>query len=84
MITADVEALAHKYCDQGVPVEFEHYSLSHTDAFVPFAAEAIPYLTERLAGIAAPPSNCSSIPVGASIAPIPVPAPPKHRGHHKK
>jgi len=84
MITADVEALAHKYCEQGVPVEFEHYNLSHTDAFVPFAAEAIPYLTERLAGITPPPSNCSSIPAGASIAPIPVPAAPKHRRHHKR
>jgi hypothetical protein len=83
MITADVEALAHKYCEQGVPIEFEHYSLSHTDAFVPFAAEAVPYLTERLAGLTAPPSNCSTIPVGASIAPIPVPAVHKHSRHEK-
>jgi pimeloyl-ACP methyl ester carboxylesterase len=73
MITADVEALAHEYCQRGVPVEFQQYDhLDHVEAFVPFITYAVSYLTDRLNGLPAP-SDCSSIGPGNSIAPQPVP-----------
>jgi hypothetical protein len=75
MVAADVQALAHEYCTEGVPVEFEEYQgQSHTDAAIPFEAEAVPYLTARLNGSPAP-SNCSSVGTGDSIAPLPIPCP---------
>jgi hypothetical protein len=84
MITADVEALAHEYCEHGVPVDFSTYNLTHVDAFVPFAAQAIPWITSRLLGLTAPIQDCSTIPVGDSLAPIPVPAAHQRRRHHHR
>ncbi len=75
MVAADVQALAHEYCGQGVPVQFTEYQgASHTDAAVPFEAAALPYLTERFAGIS-PPSSCGTLAAGNSLAPLPVPCP---------
>ncbi|HEY3951948.1 MAG TPA: lipase family protein [Streptosporangiaceae bacterium] len=73
MVAADVQALAHEYCQQGVPVSFDEYSgLEHTEAAVPFEAHALTFLTSLFLGL--PPSNgCSSIGPGASIAPLPMP-----------
>jgi hypothetical protein len=73
MVAADVQALAHEYCQQGVPVTFDEYSgLEHTEAAVPFEAHALTFLTSLFLGL--PPSNgCSSIGPGASIAPLPMP-----------
>jgi pimeloyl-ACP methyl ester carboxylesterase len=72
MIAGDVEALAHEYCQRGLSVEFQQYaSLTHTEAFVPFIAYAVPYLTTRLLGLPAA-SNCASIGPGNSLAPLPV------------
>ena len=69
MITADVEALAHRYCGDGVPVEFQEYrGIDHGDSDDLFMPEAALYLTALLAGLPAP-SNCASIPAGDSIAP---------------
>jgi fermentation-respiration switch protein FrsA (DUF1100 family) len=84
MITADVQELAHEYCQRGVPVEFEAYKgLAHVEAFAPFVTYAIPYLTQRLAGISAP-TNCSTIAAGDSLAPLPVPPAPAAAKHAKK
>jgi len=69
MITADVEALAYKYCSKGIPVEFQEIKgIDHSDSDDLFIPEAVAYLTARLVGLPAP-SDCASIPVGDSIAP---------------
>lgn len=74
MVAADVEALAHEYCQQGVPVTFSEYqNLDHTEAAVPFESTALAFLESRLAGAPAP-NGCSSIPGGNSLAPLPIPA----------
>jgi hypothetical protein len=73
MVAGDVEALAHEYCQQGVPVTFDEYSgLEHTEAAVPFETHAMTFLTSLFLGL--PPNNgCSSIGPGTSIAPLPKP-----------
>jgi hypothetical protein len=73
MVAGDVEALAHEYCQQGVPVTFDEYSgLQHTEAAVPFETHAMTFLTNLFLGL--PPANgCSSIGPGTSIAPLPKP-----------
>jgi acetyl esterase/lipase len=87
MIAADVEALAHAYCQRGVPVEFQKYTgLDHAEAIPTFFVEGIAFVTNRLAGGAVH-NGCSSIPVGTSLAPLPVPSsrtkakPKRHRKH---
>lgn len=73
MVTADVQGLAHQYCGQGVDVQYSQYDgLTHGDAFPPFEAQALVFLTERFAG-GPTHSNCATIPVGNSLAPMPVP-----------
>ena len=73
MIAGDVEALAHEYCKQGVPVTFDEYpGLPHTEAAAPFETDAMTFLENLFAG--QPASNgCSSIGPGTSIAPLPWP-----------
>jgi hypothetical protein len=73
MVAGDVEALAHEYCKQGLPVTFDEYNgLDHTDAAVPFMGDATTFLENLFAGL--PASNgCSSIGKGTSIAPLPKP-----------
>ncbi|MGH3156056.1 MAG: lipase family protein [Streptosporangiaceae bacterium] len=74
MVAGDVEALAHEYCQQGVPVTFDEYSgLEHTEAAVPFEVDAMTFLTNLFAG-GAPSNGCSSIGPGTSIAPLPPPS----------
>ena len=42
MVAADVEALAHEYCQQGVPVEFTEYqNLDHEESIAPFESGAL-------------------------------------------
>ena len=73
MVAADVEALAHEYCTQGVPVSFSEYdNLDHTEAAVPFESAALLFLEARFAG-APPPNGCAAIGVGNSLAPLPIP-----------
>jgi hypothetical protein len=76
-----VEALAHEYCTQGVPVTFSEYSgLSHEEAIAPFESTALSFLEARFAGGPAP-NGCASIGAGNSLAPLPVaPAPPGSSG----
>lgn len=80
MVTADDQALAHTYCERGVPVQFHVYSGDdHTQAAVPFEVGAATFLSQRLAGL--PVANgCASIAAGNSLAPVPI---PRHRRRHR-
>jgi hypothetical protein len=74
MIDGDVEALAHQYCQDGVPVTFDVYDgLAHADAAVPFEADAISFLEGLFLGLPAP-NGCGSIGQGNSLAPLPQPS----------
>jgi hypothetical protein len=73
MVTGDVEGLAHEYCGRGVDVTYQEYAgLTHGEAFPPFEAQALHYLTERFAGLPTH-SNCAGIGPGNSLAPTPIP-----------
>jgi len=73
MIDGDVQALAHEYCQRGVPVTFTVYpGLPHSDAAVPFEAQALAFLEGQFNGAAAP-NGCASIGQGNSLAPLPQP-----------
>jgi Secretory lipase len=74
MVTKDVEALAHTYCQRGLSVELHVYDGDdHTNAAIAFLPTAGTWLSERLNG--APVQNgCSSIPAGNALTPVP-PAP---------
>lgn len=73
MIAADDEALAHEYCQRGVPVQFNVYrGDDHTEAAIPFEVGALAFLNERLDGL--PVANgCSSIAAGNALSPVPLP-----------
>jgi hypothetical protein len=74
MIDGDVEALAHEYCQRGVPVTFSVYpGLPHSDAAVPFEAQALTFLEGQFNGAPAP-NGCASIGPGNSLAPLPQPS----------
>jgi outer membrane lipoprotein SlyB len=73
MVVADVEALAHEYCGQGVGVQLNVYQGDdHQEAAVQFEPAAVTFLEARFAGVPFV-SGCASIPAGDSIAPLPVP-----------
>ncbi len=72
MVAADVQALAHTYCQRGVSVQFNEYKNDdHTAAAIPFEAGAVQFITERLNGLAVS-NGCSSIGPANSLAPLPV------------
>ncbi len=74
MIAGDVEALSHEYCQRGVPVTFSVYPLlPHSDAAVPFEAQALSFLESQFNGHA-PANGCAAIGPGNSLAPLPQPA----------
>lgn len=61
MVARDVESLAHHYCQEAVPVQFQEYhGASHVDAGAFFEPQTGPFLQERLAGLPFV-SNCSSL-----------------------
>jgi len=67
MITADVEGLAHEYCERGVAVTYSEYpGLSHSDAFFPFEAQAAQFLADRFTGVPAG-SNCAVVGSGNAL-----------------
>src|SRR4051812_30726399 len=78
MIAQDVEALAHEYCGEGLPVQFTEFSgAKHTEAGIQFFPQAMQFLGERFAG--APfAGNCAQIGPGNSLAPLKV----RKRHHH--
>lgn len=73
MILGDEQALAHEYCQRGVPVSFDIYPLLiHSQAAIPFEAHALTFLENLLNG-GSPGNQCGSIPAGNSLAPLPPP-----------
>lgn len=74
MIVADEEALGHLYCTEGVSTTFDLIpGLDHQDAAIPFEVTALAYLENLFNGGSAS-NNCSSIPNGNSLAPLPTPS----------
>jgi hypothetical protein len=70
MVTKDVEALAHEYCGQGVPLQYSVLSNStHEQAAVEFEPQATAFLAERFAGVPFS-DNCASVGPGNDISPI--------------
>jgi hypothetical protein len=70
MVARDVQALAHQYCRQGVPVELHVYDGAvHTEAALHYEAPAVAFLLARFLGVPAS-GNCASIPRGNSLAPL--------------
>jgi hypothetical protein len=73
MISADVEALAHRYCQAGVPVQYTRYpSSDHTLGIPQFEAEAIAFLQARFNGIPMA-GNCGSLSPRSALKPLPLP-----------
>jgi hypothetical protein len=73
MVTADVEALAHEYCSQGVGVDLAVYEgADHDEAALAFEPPAVAFLEARFAGVPFV-SGCALVPTGDSIAPLPHP-----------
>lgn len=70
MVTGDVEALAHEYCGQNVPILFETYPQSaHTQAGGIFEPNAVSFLVARFAGVPMV-DNCATVGEGNSLAPL--------------
>jgi hypothetical protein len=70
MIAGDVRSLARQWCGDGLSVKFTEYQhLGHIEGAGPWLPEALAWLTERFAGVAAP-QNCSEIAPGNSLAPM--------------
>ena len=64
MVTGDVRALAHRYCDAGQPVTYHEYKAPfHVPGFLPFYLEGTGWLLDRFNGKPAP-SDCATIPQG--------------------
>ena len=81
MVVKDVQALAHEYCSEGVPVQLNVYQgAEHSVAGLQFFPAAFSYLAARFAGQPAT-SNCADIPVGNSLAPLKIRR--KHKHHHR-
>jgi hypothetical protein len=81
MIVKDVQALAHQYCGQGVPVQLKVYQgAAHSEAGLQFFPEAMAFLGQRFAGVPFT-GNCSEIPRGSSLAPLKLRK--KHHHHHQ-
>lgn len=70
MIVKDVQALAHQYCSQGVPIQMQVVDRAdHTNAGLAFFALGQAWLLQRMLGV--PMINgCGSIPAGNSLAPV--------------
>ena len=73
MIAGDVRTLAREYCAKGVKVYYEQYDeLSHIWSVPIWLLNSIAWIRHRFAGLP-PPENCSSIPEGNPLTPIPTP-----------
>jgi hypothetical protein len=73
MVAADDQALAHTYCERGLSVQFNEYKGDdHESAALAFLPAALPFIAERLNGVAVT-NGCASIGAGNSLAPLPVP-----------
>jgi hypothetical protein len=73
MIAGDVRTLARDYCARGSKVYYEQYdALSHIWSVPIWLLNSIGWIKQRFAGLPAP-ENCSSIPIGNPLGPIPTP-----------
>ncbi|MGA9491555.1 MAG: lipase family protein [Mycobacterium sp.] len=73
MIAGDVRTLARDYCARGTKVHYEQYdALSHIWSVPIWLLDSIAWIKQRFAGVPAP-DNCSSIPKGNPLTPIPTP-----------
>jgi hypothetical protein len=73
MIDGDVEALAHEYCQRGVPVTFTVYpGPPDSDAAGPFGRRHWSSSRRQFNGAA--PNGCTSIGQSNSLVPLPQPA----------
>jgi len=73
MVTGDVEALAHEYCQDGVAVRLAVYNgFDHEESALLFEPAALRFLEARFAGVPFV-SGCASIPPGNSLRPLPMP-----------
>jgi hypothetical protein len=73
MIAGDVRTLALSYCAKGTAVLYEEYeTASHITSVPLWLLNSGGWIRDRFAGKPAP-QNCSSIPPGNSLDPIPVP-----------
>jgi len=61
MSAVDVKALARRYCNEGVPVDYQEYlGASHEEAAAFFEPQTGPFLQDRFAG--APfVNNCATL-----------------------
>jgi hypothetical protein len=72
MVSKDVEALAHEYCRQGVPVDFlEERGADHTTAAIPFEAVLGPAQIQAWFAGLPPVNDCMLVGRGNSLAPLP-------------
>jgi acetyl esterase/lipase len=72
MVSKDVEALAHEYCQQGVAVDFvEEYGAGHTEAAIPFEAVLGPAQIQAWFAGLTPVNDCLLVGRGNSLAPLP-------------
>ena len=68
----DVQALAHEYCRQGVPVDFlEERGADHTTAAIPFEAVLGPAQIQAWFAGLPPVNDCMLVGRGNSLAPLP-------------
>ncbi|MCZ9635239.1 lipase family protein [Rhodococcus sp. BH5] len=81
MVADDVAALANRYCDAGLAVQYDQYdTLSHVPSAALWLPGAVEWLVNRFNGAPAP-TNCGRIAPGNSLAPQQIaptgnPAPP--------
>lgn len=69
MIAGDVQALARKYCDSGVPIQYDQYDLaSHIIGGGVWLPGALKWIFDRFADSPLP-NNCNTIPVGNDMRP---------------
>ena len=72
MVTKDVEALAHEYCGQGVPLQYQEIAnTTHEQAAVVFEGLASTFIAERFNGVPFV-SGCASVGQGNDISPLSV------------
>ena len=77
MISADIEALAHRYCKAGVQVQYTNYPLSDHVIGIPlFEAEAIAFLQSRFNGVPMR-GNCATLSPRSALKPLPLPPLPE-------
>lgn len=69
MVTGDVAALANRYCDAGLAIQYDQYdTVSHFPGAALWLPGAITWINDRFNGTPAP-SNCGHIAPGNSLAP---------------